>query len=130
RAEVELRKHEVHRVELAVTMEGDEEHGRQQPGRAASAGPPEVRAAGDEPGNAPRGAMRDRRLTRRPAHCDWASIAQAARPTYRDANARPSRYCFSMARPVTVASVLCANRTPHTPSVDLSFPAATSSDLG
>src|SRR5262245_34743157 len=35
-----------------------------------------------------------------------------------------------MVSPVTVASVLCANRTPHTPSVDLSFPAATTSDFG
>ena len=32
--------------------------------------------------------------------------------------------------PVTIASVLCANRTPYTPSVDLSFPAVTNADFG
>src|SRR5262245_3215414 len=32
-------------------------------------------------------------------------------------------------RPLTSASVLCANRMPYTPSVDLSFPSATSFDL-
>jgi len=32
--------------------------------------------------------------------------------------------------PVTIASVLCANRTPYTPSVDLSLPAPTTPDFG
>lgn len=41
----------------------------------------------------------------------------------------PSYGCVTVS-PVTIASVLCANRTPYTPSVDLSFPAATSSDFG
>ena len=51
----------------------------------------------------------------------WA-LLEAARPA--------PRYGFAAASPVTVASVLCANRIPHTPSVDVSFPAATNSDLG
>lgn len=32
--------------------------------------------------------------------------------------------------PVTIASVLCAKRTPYTPSIDFSFPAPTTADFG
>src|SRR5262249_28278024 len=38
-------------------------------------------------------------------------------------------YGFVMVNPVTVPSVLCANRIPKMPSVDLSLPAPTTSDL-
>ncbi len=38
-------------------------------------------------------------------------------------------YCFFIESPVTRPSVLCANRIPYTPSVDLSLPAPTSSAL-
>ena len=39
-------------------------------------------------------------------------------------------YCLVMVKAVTSPSVLWANRRPYTPSVDLSFPAATTADLG
>src|SRR5262249_60286995 len=56
---------------------------------------------------------------------DWRRADRAHR-----FGGRLSNYCFSTVSPVTVASVLCANRIPHTPSMDLSFPAPTTSDLG
>jgi len=38
-------------------------------------------------------------------------------------------YCFVTPNPVTVTSVLCANRSPYRPSVEASFPGDTSADL-
>ena len=40
-----------------------------------------------------------------------------------------SSYGWVTFKSVTIASVLCANRIPYTPSVDFSFPGTTSSDL-
>ena len=63
-------------------------------------------------------------------------VAMDGRKKGRDPSGRaPSRlaggpYGCVTVSPVTTASVLCANRTPYTPSVDLSFPAVTSADLG